>query len=194
MQRQANLHGAPLMMALRRGGGTPWWRRLIFTAAIATMTAATTEVSTREQLETAITDGESDITVMDLIQIGSSPITIMTKLTLRGGSADAGFEGLEDQRAGLFAIEGAQADVTFTGLSFTKGYSIYNGGCVEVRDGATVVFNDTALSSCTAGLAATMLSSLTSHAPLTLLPLFLQAEMVARSGQRIVTWPCTTRQ
>ena len=165
MQRQANsnLHGAPLMMALRRGGGTPWWRRLIFTAAIATLAAATTEVSTKQQLETAITDGESDITVMDLIQIGSSPITITTATTLRGGSADAGFEGLGNAGLGLFAIEGAQADVTFTGLSFTKGYTSADGGCVKVSGGATVVFNDATLSSCTAGPATLLTSIAPSH-------------------------------
>ena len=122
---------------------------LLLTVAISMLAATAVEVNTKEQLQNEIDSGTTDIVAMGRIQIGSTPITVAsaTNLMIRGGTADAGFEGLGGTGEGLFSIQGG--NVTFTGLSFVNGYSSSDGGCMAVDSGATVVFNDAYFASCT---------------------------------------------
>ena len=137
----------------RRPAAASLWRRLqlLLTMAVGiVMAAAASEVTTQGELQSAIDGGESDIVVMGLIQIGTNAITIGdSDLTIRGGTTDAGFKGLETEGQGLFDIT-TGANVTFSGLSFSKGYNSGDGGCVAIT-GASVAFNDAHFSACIAG-------------------------------------------
>ena len=141
-----------------RAAGASSWRRLqllLTVAACIAMAAAASEVTTQGELQSAIDAGESDIIVMGLIRIKAGAITIddaKTDFVIRGGTVDAGFEGLETEGQGLFDIQ-AGASVTFAGLSFSKGYNSDDGGCVAITGGSTVVFDDAHFSACTAGVA-----------------------------------------
>ena len=130
------------------------WRLglLLLTMTVVMLAGAAFEVSTRDELQDAIQTGQLDIAVMSVINIGKDPVVIanVTGLTIRGGASDTGLEGLGDAGNGLLSISGGS--VTLSGLSFTKGYSSQNGGCVAVSDDANVVFDGVRLASCTAGM------------------------------------------
>ena len=130
------------------------WRLglLLLTMTVVMLAGAAFEVSTRDELQDAIQTGQSNIAVMSVINVGKNPIVIanVTRLTIRGGASDTGLEGLGDAGNGLLSISGGS--VTLNGLSFTKGYSSQNGGCVAVSGDANVVFDGVRLASCTAGM------------------------------------------
>jgi len=143
----------------RRPAGASSWRRLELLLTVVAVgvgivsAAAAYPVTTQDELQSAIDNGERDIIVMGLIPFDTSAVTIdsggTTGFMIRGGTTDAGFEGLGDAGQGLFDIQ-TGANVTFAGLSFSKGYNSDNGGCVAIT-GAVVVFNDAHFFDCAAG-------------------------------------------